>query len=161
MTLCAHTAAIFEVPPPRDGCETCLEIGGTWFHLRQCLTCGVTLCCDSSPNRHMSGHGEATGHPIISGVSPGEGWTWCRADEAMIREVPEGWEPYDPFVEAGTWHAARYVEGGGSVAVEEGFATPDGFPLGAWRAYVRDLHAAGTLELRDAAAIEDLPGWQW
>ena len=61
---CVHADAIHPVPPPGSGCETCLEIGDTWVHLRQCLTCGRTLCCDDSPNRHTSRHCRAEGHPV-------------------------------------------------------------------------------------------------
>ena len=98
---CTHADAIQLVDQPLEVCEACVEIGGTWVHLRQCLTCGRTLCCNDSPNRHMTGHYEEIGHPIMRGASPGEQWTWCFADEAMVRAAPAGWETYDPFIDAG------------------------------------------------------------
>jgi hypothetical protein len=52
--------------PKRRECEECIKIGSYWVHLRTCQTCGVTLCCDSSPNQHASKHAHATGHPAIA-----------------------------------------------------------------------------------------------
>jgi hypothetical protein len=93
---CVHATLIEPVPAPRDGCEACLAIGGTWVHLRQCLTCGRTLCCDSSPNMHASRHAREADHPIVRGADPGDDWTWCFADEELIRPGASGWEFYDP-----------------------------------------------------------------
>ena len=42
--------------PRSTSAKTCVKIGARWVHLRTCQTCGVTLCCDSSPNRHASKH---------------------------------------------------------------------------------------------------------
>ena len=58
------------VRPPLDVCAACLEVGGTWVHLRQCLDCGRTSCCDLSPNRHATAHFRETGHPMIRSVAP-------------------------------------------------------------------------------------------
>jgi hypothetical protein len=156
---CSHAEAIVAVGDPADGCETCLATGGTWLHLRQCRSCGVTLCCDSSPNRHMRGHWEATGHPVMRSADPGQDWSWCHVDEAMIREGQDGWHAYDPFVAAGTWFAGRHLEHGGEP--DSDHVTEEGFPLGSWFAHVRDLRAAGTLDPEDAAEIEALPNWRW
>ncbi len=160
-TSCTHADAIVDVPPPRDVCEACTEIGGTWVHLRQCLTCGRTLCCDSSPNRHMSGHSRSVGHPVVRGADPGDEWTWCFADEASIRRTPGGWEQFDPFVEAGIDVARRYLATGGTADPAPDFVTADGLPLGEWFAYVREGRDAGTLDGDDAALIEGIPGWRW
>jgi hypothetical protein len=62
-------------------CEECVKTDSAWLHLRTCQTCGVTLCCDSSPNRHASGHSHETGHPVISSGEPGERWLYCFPDE--------------------------------------------------------------------------------
>jgi hypothetical protein len=158
---CSHAGAIADVAPPLDVCEACIEIGGTWVHLRQCLTCGRTLCCNDSPNRHMTAHWGETGHPIMRGASPGEQWTWCFADEAMVRPAAGGWETYDPFVEAGMRVAAEHLWDGGSVDPDEDLVTAHGFPLWNWFAYVRELHGDGELGPADTAAIEALPGWRW
>jgi hypothetical protein len=49
---CAEIAGITAVKPPGVRmCEACVMTGDSWVHLRTCQTCGVTLCCDSSPNR--------------------------------------------------------------------------------------------------------------
>ncbi len=64
---CAHLRAITGVKhPTRQVCETCVETGATWVHLRTCQQCGVTLCCDDSANRHASRHAKTTGHPVIA-----------------------------------------------------------------------------------------------
>ena len=158
---CSHGASIADVPAPRDVCEACVEIGSTWVHLRQCLTCGRTLCCDDSPNRHMSAHWRETGHPVMRGASPGEHWTWCFADDAMVHRTAIGWETYDPFVEAGLPIAKRYLEGGGTADPGEDLVTAGGFPLGEWFAYMHDLHEEGELDPADEARVAALPGWHW
>ena len=81
---CVHLEAIETVKPPRKReCEECVKIGGSWVHLRTCQTCGVTLCCDSSPNRHASKHARAVSHPVIASAQPGERWLYCFVDEAF------------------------------------------------------------------------------
>jgi uncharacterized UBP type Zn finger protein len=89
---CTHLDTIaIESPPPRDsvaGCEECLKIGGRWVHLRVCRSCGKVGCCDSSPNRHASGHARQSGHPIITSLEPGENWSWCYVDEVAFVVEP-------------------------------------------------------------------------
>lgn len=81
---CPHISAIDTVKAPRAlVCETCVQIGASWVHLRTCQACGVTLCCDSSPNRHASGHARASGHPVIASAQPGERWLYCYPDAAF------------------------------------------------------------------------------
>ena len=83
-TGCPDIAGITTVKPPRGReCETCVKTGGRWVHLRTCQTCGVTLCCDSSPNRHASKHAEASKHPVIASAEPGERWLYCYVDDAF------------------------------------------------------------------------------
>ena len=81
---CPHVAGIHEVTPSALGCEECLKIGSPWVHLRLCRTCGHVGCCDSSPNKHATKHFHATGHPIIEGYDPPEGWGWCYVDETFV-----------------------------------------------------------------------------
>ena len=83
MPQCAHLGHVLvtELPESVDGCEECLKSGDPWFHLRFCLECGHVGCCDSSPNRHATAHYEASGHPIMRSLQPGEDWSWCYADE--------------------------------------------------------------------------------
>ena len=73
-----------DLPAALNECTSCVEIGSTWVHLRQCLVCGRTGCCDNSPNRHATAHYEETGHPIIRSVEPGEDWSWCYPDELFF-----------------------------------------------------------------------------
>jgi hypothetical protein len=81
---CSHEKTIRAVRPSARGCEECLKTGSKWVHLRLCRTCGHVGCCDDSPNRHASKHFHATGHPIIEGYDPPEGWGWCYIDEVLL-----------------------------------------------------------------------------
>ena len=81
---CPHLAAITTVAPAaRYACEACVRIGARWVHLRTCQACGRTLCCDSSPHRHASGHAAASGHPVVASAEPGERWLYCYPDDAF------------------------------------------------------------------------------
>jgi hypothetical protein len=81
---CADIAGIDAVKVPRvHVCETCVTTGDRWVHLRTCQTCGVTLCCDSSPNRHASKHAASSKHPVIASAEPGERWLYCYPDEVF------------------------------------------------------------------------------
>jgi hypothetical protein len=83
--LCAHLKAIHELKQPQEHvCSDCQRIGGEWVHLRTCQTCGKTLCCDSSPHRHMTAHFHAHKHPVIISAEPGERWLWCYPHEQMV-----------------------------------------------------------------------------
>jgi uncharacterized UBP type Zn finger protein len=79
-----HQATVRSVARPAAGCEECLAIGGRWVHLRTCLSCGHTGCCDSSPNRHATKHFHATGHPLITSAEVGETWAYCYADDRLL-----------------------------------------------------------------------------
>ena len=80
---CPEIAAITTVKLPQVRvCEECVKTGARWDHLRTCQTCGVTLCCDSSPNRHASRHARAANHPVIASAEPGERWLYCYPDDA-------------------------------------------------------------------------------
>jgi hypothetical protein len=82
---CAHIEGIEAVKTPRaHESEECVKIGARWLHLRTCQTCGVTLCCDSSPNRHASGHARASDHPVIASAERGERWLYCFPDDAYV-----------------------------------------------------------------------------
>ena len=81
---CEHIERISIVrQPTRRVCEECVKIGSSWVHLRTCQTCGVTLCCDSSPNRHASKHAAARNHPVIASAEVGERWLYCYRDDAF------------------------------------------------------------------------------
>jgi len=81
---CLHIQAISEVQlAKKRECDECVKIGSGWMHLRTCQTCGVTRCCDSSPNRHATKHAVASSHPVIASAEPGERWLYCYPDEAF------------------------------------------------------------------------------
>ncbi|MGE0785254.1 MAG: UBP-type zinc finger domain-containing protein [Sandaracinaceae bacterium] len=81
--VCEHLSAIESIRLPDERvCVDCVPIGGRWVHLRTCQTCGLTRCCDSSPNRHASGHARESGHPVVASAEPNERWLWCYVDEA-------------------------------------------------------------------------------
>jgi uncharacterized UBP type Zn finger protein len=84
---CSHLDEIQDVTPGAAGCEDCLRGGGSWLHLRLCLTCGHVGCCDSSPNQHATKHYHSTGHPVIRSFEPGEEWAWCYADELLFESL--------------------------------------------------------------------------
>ena len=94
---CAHLDHIHAGrPSPVNVCGACVAIGSRWVHLRQCLVCGQTACCDNSPNRHATAHSTETGHALIRSAQPGEQWAWCYPDEAFF--VPGesgGWELFE------------------------------------------------------------------
>jgi len=82
---CAHLSAIVNVKhPKRRECAECVKIGSAWVHLRTCQTCGVTLCCDNSPNHHATKHARATNHPVIASAEPGEQWLYCFPDDLFV-----------------------------------------------------------------------------
>lgn len=85
---CSHVRddMIRHVKRPGKGCEDCLLMGGTWVHLRECLTCGRVSCCDSSPNKHATKHFHATKHPIVTSLERGEDWAWCYEDNQVLSD---------------------------------------------------------------------------
>jgi hypothetical protein len=81
---CTHISSITAVKPATSyECADCVTIGGTWVHLRTCQECGITRCCDNSPNRHATKHARATHHPVIASAEPGERWLYCYPDDAF------------------------------------------------------------------------------
>jgi hypothetical protein len=81
---CSHIDAVKTVKHAKKReCEECVKIGSGWVHLRTCQTCGATLCCDSSPNRHASKHARASSHPVVASAEPGEKWLYCFVDDAF------------------------------------------------------------------------------
>jgi hypothetical protein len=81
---CTHIDAVVDIKTARRReCEECVKTGDRWVHLRTCQTCGVTLCCDSSPNRHASTHARGTHHPVIASAEPGERWLYCFPDDTF------------------------------------------------------------------------------
>ncbi|MDO7745022.1 MAG: UBP-type zinc finger domain-containing protein [Pedobacter sp.] len=83
--ICSHISAIKELKTAKaQVCEECVKVNSTWVHLRTCQTCGVTLCCDQSPLKHMTAHFHQSSHPVIISSEEGERWLWCYVDEAFV-----------------------------------------------------------------------------
>jgi uncharacterized UBP type Zn finger protein len=82
---CSHLGEVRDVQPSGDGCQECLAVGDTWFHLRMCMSCGHIGCCDQSKNRHASAHFRSVAHPIIQSYEPNEDWWWCYVDDIGFR----------------------------------------------------------------------------
>jgi uncharacterized UBP type Zn finger protein len=81
---CEHIETVDTIKRPQNHvCEECVKQGTKWVHLRTCQSCGATLCCDSSPNRHATKHARASGHPVVASAEPGERWLYCYVDEAF------------------------------------------------------------------------------
>lgn len=81
---CVHISEITTIKRPAlRQCEECVKIGSAWMHLRTCQECGVTLCCDDSPNRHATKHAHASGHPVIASAERNERWLYCYPDDAF------------------------------------------------------------------------------
>lgn len=84
MAKCTHLDQIQELNPRARGCEECLKSGDPWVALRVCQVCGHVGCCDSSKNKHATGHFQTTGHPIIKPLESGASWTWCYIDKSYV-----------------------------------------------------------------------------
>jgi len=82
--VCIHLDQITDVSATSDGCGECLQIGDTWVHLRQCLSCGQVGCCDESKNKHATKHFHAEAHPLVQSAEPGEDWIYCYIDDLFI-----------------------------------------------------------------------------
>jgi hypothetical protein len=81
---CTHIDAVSGIKAPgRRECQECVKTGDGWVHLRTCQTCGSTLCCDSSPNRHASKHARASHHPVVASAEVGERWLYCFVDDVV------------------------------------------------------------------------------
>jgi CPA2 family monovalent cation:H+ antiporter-2 len=83
-SVCSHLDQIRPVYPSAAGCEDCTRLGEDWVHLRMCLTCGHTGCCDTSKNKHATAHFHATNHPLMKSMEPFDDWAWCFVDEDYI-----------------------------------------------------------------------------
>lgn len=83
--LCDDLRKLDTIQQPKDHvCEECVKTGGRWMHLRTCQTCGATLCCDSSPNKHASKHAVQEKHPVAISAERGERWAWCYVHQQIV-----------------------------------------------------------------------------
>ena len=84
--ICSHIEELSDIKTAEKyECSECVKTGSRWVHLRTCQTCGVTLCCDSSPNKHASKHAREVSHPVIASAEPGEQWLYCFVDDAFVQ----------------------------------------------------------------------------
>jgi CPA2 family monovalent cation:H+ antiporter-2 len=81
---CPELANVPLVPMPPGGCIDCLAVGDTWVHLRYCVECGETRCCDSSKNRHARAHWTETHHPVVRSKESGEAWAYCYPHDGTV-----------------------------------------------------------------------------
>ena len=82
---CEHLRNFERKEPKAYECEECMKTGDRWVHLRTCQSCGVTLCCDSSPNKHASAHAKSHNHQVIISAEPGETWAYCYEHDALMQ----------------------------------------------------------------------------
>jgi len=83
--VCSHIQAIKKLKTANEHvCEECIKNGTTWVHLRTCQSCGITLCCDSSPMQHMSHHCNAENHAVVISAEPGERWLYCYVHDEVV-----------------------------------------------------------------------------
>jgi hypothetical protein len=82
--VCPELSDVPVEPMPPGGCVDCLAVGGTWVHLRFCVACHGTRCCDDSENRHARKHFVATDHRVVRSKEPGEDWAWCYEHAAGV-----------------------------------------------------------------------------
>jgi hypothetical protein len=87
---CAHLGAIQSVKQPQNlVCNESIKTGDSRMHLRTCQTCGATLCCDSSPNRHATRHARVSGHSVAASAEPGARSLYCYPEDAVAEyETP-------------------------------------------------------------------------
>jgi Na+/H+ antiporter len=82
--VCEHLESAPDPAVPPDAvCRDCIHEGTRTVHLRMCMACGNVACCDSSPATHAFRHFQASGHPVMRSVEPGEDWRWCYPDELL------------------------------------------------------------------------------
>lgn len=85
---CDHLRDLEAVQPTStEGCVECLAGGTRWVHLRLCMACGHVGCCDSSPERHATGHHVKSGHAVVQSFEPGERWAFCYTDQDVLADV--------------------------------------------------------------------------
>lgn len=83
---CAHFENLETVADSNGTvCQSCVDMGDTWVHLRACLGCGRVGCCDNSKNRHARKHWEEHSHPLIQSIEPGETWRYCFPDHYLVK----------------------------------------------------------------------------
>lgn len=88
---------------------------------------------------------------LLEGVP---GWTWDPIADYWVDQWAEQWED-------GFRQLLRYVKREGDARVPSDFQTSDGYRLGWWTVWQRDLHGKGELDAERERRLSDLPGWTW
>ena len=159
---CHHTVRVTEVDPPLDVCPSCIEEGGWWKHLRQCLICGKTGLLRREPQPPRERPLSAPRATRSSATrNPTSDWIWCFADEVNLRQTEGIWEEVDLFFEAGIWFADQAAEQTGTFDPGAGRGHPEGFPVGEFASAYREVRGHGDLDAEKTAALEAIPGWHW
>ena len=79
---CEHMNLINEeIELGGEVCPQCVAMDDSWVNLRQCLICGQVGCCDSSKNKHATGHYKETGHALITDALSPLFWIFCYEDQ--------------------------------------------------------------------------------
>jgi len=81
---CDHLDGLDPAPPNTASCRACTAAGTEWTGLVACLTCGLVLCSDDSPERHAAAHYAETDHPVVRALRPGPVWIWCYVHRRAI-----------------------------------------------------------------------------
>ena len=81
---CSHLAGIRDVTPSALGCEECLKSGSGGCICGSAAPAAMSAAATILPNKHATAHFHATGHPVIEGYDPPEGWGWCYVDEVLF-----------------------------------------------------------------------------
>lgn len=83
--VCNHISTIETLKTSQEHvCSGCVKERTQWVHLRTCQTCGITLCCDSSPMQHMSHHCKKESHPVVISAETNEQWMYCYIDDIIL-----------------------------------------------------------------------------
>ena len=82
--VCTHIDVVGTVRGPlKRECAECVRTRSSWLHLRTCQDCGLTHCCDDSPNKHATRHARESAHPVIASAERGERWVYCYPHDAF------------------------------------------------------------------------------
>jgi hypothetical protein len=82
MVRCLNRAfvKVTRLPEFATGRDDCPHQGTLRLHLRIFFVCSHVGCCDSSSGHHATHQANASGHPIIRSLRPGEDWRWRYMD---------------------------------------------------------------------------------
>ncbi|MGE0215927.1 Helicase associated domain protein [Mycolicibacterium sp.] len=83
-----------------------------------------------------------------------DGWTWDPVADYWIDQWAEQWEE-------GFRQLQRYVDKHADARVPSDHTTNDGYRLGWWTVWQRELHGKGELDEERERRLCELPGWSW